>query len=324
MSSSSVTGADKPRLFFVGVGNMGNPMAANLIRAGYPLCVFDKATEKTANLVSLGARRVDTLAEGAAQCDVVITSLPGPPQVREVMFGEQGLLALLPRGASIIDTTTSAADLARELNDQAQQRGIDYLEAPITNAIDAAAEGRLSIFVGGDAQCFAKQKPLFDVLGNKVFHVGAHGNGATIKLLTNLLWFVSAAAIGEGLMLGAKAGVPLETVWEAIKSSAGNSWVAEHDVPSIFAGHYDPSFSLALCCKDLGLVNDIARSQGYELTMGKFVESLFREAMEKYGESAAELHVVKLLEERAGLLLRPPHGHLRREHRALGLVRRST
>jgi 3-hydroxyisobutyrate dehydrogenase-like beta-hydroxyacid dehydrogenase len=195
MSSTSVTGADKPRLFFVGVGNMGNPMAANLIRAGYPLCVFDKSPEKTANLVSLGARRVDTLAEGAAQCDVVITSLPGPPQVREVMFGEQGLLALLPRGASIIDTTTSAADLARELNDKAQQRGIDYLEAPITNAIDAAAEGRLSIFVGGDAQCFAKQKPLFDVLGNKVFHVGAHGNGATIKLLTNLLCAVLASDV---------------------------------------------------------------------------------------------------------------------------------
>ncbi len=308
MNASSGTVADKPRLFFVGVGNMGNPMAANLIRAGYPFCVFDKSPDKTTNLVSMGARRVANLAEGAAQCDVVVTSLPGPPQVREVMFGEQGLLALLPRGATIIDTTTSAADLARELNDKAQQRGIDYLEAPITNAIDAAAEGRLSIFVGGDAQCFAKHRPIFDVLGNKVFHVGAHGNGATIKLLTNLLWFVSAAAIGEGLMLGAKAGVPLETVWEAIKSSAGNSWVAEHDVPSIFAGHYDPSFSLALCCKDLGLVNEIARSQGYELTMGKFVESLFREAMEKYGESAAELHVVKLLEERAGLLLRPPHG----------------
>jgi len=308
MSSTSITGADKPRLFFVGVGNMGNPMAANLIRAGYPVCVFDQSPDKTANLVSMGARAVASLAEGAAQCDVVITSLPGPPQVREVMFGEQGLLALLPPGATIIDTTTSAADLARELKDKAQQRGIDYLEAPITNAIDAAAEGRLSIFVGGDLQCFEKHKPIFDVLGNKIFYVGPHGNGATIKLLTNLLWFVSAAAIGEGLMLGAKAGVPLETVWEAIKSSAGNSWVAEHDVPSIFAGHYDPSFSLALCCKDLGLVNEIARSQGYELTMGKFVESLFREAMEKYGESAAELHVVKLLEERAGLLLRPPHG----------------
>ncbi len=308
MSASGITGAGKPRLFFVGVGNMGNPMCANLIRAGYPVCVFDKATEKTANLVALGAQGVASLSKGAAQCDVVITSLPGPAQVREFMLGEQGLIALLAPGTTLIDTSTSAADLARELSALAKQRDIDFLEAPITNAIDAAAEGRLSIFVGGDAHCFARHKPLFDVLGNKVFHVGAPGNGATIKLLTNLLWFVGAAAIGEALMLGAKAGVPLDTVREAITSSAGNSWVAEHDVPSIFAGHYDPSFSLALCCKDLGLVNEIARSQGYELTMGTFVEKLFREAMDTYGESAAELHVVKLLEERAGLLLRPPHG----------------
>ena len=308
MNSASRSGADKPRLLFVGVGNMGNPMAATLIRAGYPVCVFDKATEKTANLLCMGATSAASLAEGAAHCDVVITSLPGPPQVRQVMLGEEGLIASLRAGTTIIDTSTSAVDLVRELVAAAAQREIAFLEAPVTNAIDAAAEGRLSIFVGGDPDCFARHRPIFDVLGTKVFHVGAPGNGATIKLLTNLLWFVSAAAIGEGLMLGAKAGVPLDVVWEAIKSSAGNSWVAEHDVPSIFAGHYDPSFSLALCCKDLGLVNEIARSQGYELTMGSFVESLFRQAMERYGEAAAELHVVKLLEERVGLLLRPPHG----------------
>ena len=109
-------------------------------------------------------------------------------------------------------------------------------------------------------------------------------------------------------MLGAKAGIPLPTVWEAIKSSAGNSWVAEHDVPSIFAGHYDPSFSLALCCKDLRLVNEIAHAQGYSLKMGEMAQSLFQEALQTYGAEAAELHVVKLLEERVGLLLRPPHG----------------
>jgi 3-hydroxyisobutyrate dehydrogenase len=106
-------------------------------------------------------------------------------------------------------------------------------------------------------------------------------------------------------MLGAKAGIPLHTVWEAIKSSAGNSWVAEHDVPSIFAGHYDPSFSLALCCKDLGLINQIANKQGYELPMGSKAQALFQEAMQTYGPDAAELHVVKLLEERVGHLLRP-------------------
>lgn len=308
MNASKNNAVTKPRLFFVGVGNMGNPMAANLVKAGYEVSVFDRVTDKTTNLVRLGAKRVVSLAEGAKDADVVMTSLPGPPQVKEVMLGEDGLIASMRPGATIIDTTTSAVDLVKALVEASKQRGIDFLEAPVTNAIDAAAEGRLSIFVGGDLAVFEKHRPIFDVLATKIFHVGAPGNGATIKLLTNLLWFVSAAAIGEGLMLGAKAGVPLPVVWEAIKSSAGNSWVAEHDVPSIFAGNYDPSFSLALCCKDLGLINDIARSQGYELTMGKFVESLFQEAALTYGDSAAELHVVKLLEDRVGMLLRPPHG----------------
>ncbi len=299
-----------PRLLFIGVGNMGNPMAARLIRAGYQVHVHDLDRSKASNLLALGAHWADSIADGAAQADVVIASLPGPAQVRTVMLGERGVFASVRPGTAVIDTSTSAMDLARELADAATQAGIGYLEAPITNAIDAAAEGRLSIFVAGSAELYAECMPIFSVLGNKIFHVGAHGNGATIKLLTNLLWFVSAAAIGEGLMLGAKAGVPLDTVWEAIKSSAGNSWVAEHDVPSIFAGHYDPSFSLDLCCKDLRLVNEIAQSQGYSLPMGSYVQGLFEQARANYGGDAAELHVVKLLEERVGLLLRPPHGEL--------------
>jgi 3-hydroxyisobutyrate dehydrogenase-like beta-hydroxyacid dehydrogenase len=297
--------AVKPTLFFIGVGNMGNPMAANLIKAGYPVRVFDVSPAKADNLIALGATWVDSLAEGASQADVVMASLPGPVQVREVMLGEQGVLAHVHKGVTVIDTSTSAVPLVRELVDAAKAKGVDFLEAPVTNAVDMAALGRLSIFVGGDKDCFEKHKAIFDVIGEKIFHVGAPGNGATIKLLTNLLWFVSAAAIGEGLMLGAKAGIPLNTVWEAIKSSAGNSWVAEHDVPSIFAGHYDPSFSLALCCKDLGLINDIAKSQGYDLPMGGMAQSLFQQAMATYGPDAAELHVVKLLEERVGHMLRP-------------------
>ena len=298
----------KPRIFFIGLGNMGQPMAMNLLKAGHPLTVHDLDPQRAQPLLEQGAHWSDDVSHGVAQADVVICSLPGPPQVEQVMLSPQGVCAHLRPHMVVIDTSTSSVDLAKRLDATIRAKGAAYLESPITNAADGARDGKLSIFVGGEAQCFEQHKPIFEVLGNKVFHVGAPGNGATIKLLTNLLWFVSAAAIGEGLMLGAKAGVPLEVVWEAIKSSAGNSWVAEHDVPSIFAGHYDPSFSLALCCKDLGLVNEIARSQGYELSMGKFAESLFRQAMEKYGESAAELHVVKLLEERAGLLLRPPHG----------------
>lgn len=300
--------ASLPRLFFVGVGNMGNPMCANLIKAGYPVTVFDLTKSKADNLVALGATWVNSLSEGAAQADVVMASLPGPVQVREVMLGDGGVLSAVRSGTTVIDTSTSAVELVRELVQVAAKKQVAFLEAPVTNAVDMAALGRLSIFVGGDKEAFEKCKPIFDVVGEKIFHVGEPGNGATVKLLTNLLWFVSAAAIGEGLMLGAKAGIPLPTVWEAIKSSAGNSWVAEHDVPSIFAGHYDPSFSLALCCKDLGLINDIAKSQGYSLPMGGMAQSLFEEAKRTYGADAAELHVVRLLEERVGLLLRPPHG----------------
>jgi len=298
----------KPRVCFVGIGNMGNPMAANLIKAGYPVAVFDLVRGKADNLIRLGATWAASLAEGAAAADVVIASLPGPVQVHDVMLGKAGVLTSVRSGTTVIDTSTSAVDLVRELAAFAGTRQVDFLEAPVTNAVDFAALGKLSIFVGGSQACFDKHKPIFEVLGEKIFHVGTSGNGATVKLLTNLCWFVGAAAIGEALMLGAKAGIPLATVWEAIKSSAGNSWVAEHDVPSIFAGHYDPSFSLALCCKDLGLINGIAESQGYALTMGGVAQSLFQEAMAKYGKDAGELHVVKLLEERVGLYLRPPKG----------------
>ena len=294
-----------PRLFFIGVGNMGNPMAANLLKAGYPLTVHDISPDKAQNLVSLGSVWADSIAAGCADADVIMASLPGPPQVREVMLSEHGVLACARAGATIIDTSTSAVELVQELVSLAKAKDLGFLEAPVTNAVDMAALGRLSVFVGGDQALFERHKAVFEVIGEKIFHVGAPGNGATIKLLTNLLWFVSAAAIGEGLMLGAKAGIPLHTVWEAIKSSAGNSWVAEHDVPSIFAGHYDPSFSLALCCKDLGLINQIAKTQGYELPMGSKAQALFQEAMQTYGPEAAELHVVKLLEERVGHLLRP-------------------
>jgi 3-hydroxyisobutyrate dehydrogenase-like beta-hydroxyacid dehydrogenase len=295
----------KPSIGFIGVGNMGNPMAANLIKAGYPISVFDRDAHKAKNLVALGASLVPSIVELGKHSQVVICSLPGPAQVKEVMFGEEGLISVMKSGTTIIDTSTSSVELAQELTKLLEQKNVGFLEAPVTNAVDFAALGKLSIFVAGKQSDFDRHKPIFEVLGEKIFYVGKPGNGATIKLLTNLLWFTHAAVIGEALMLGAKADIPLEIVAQAIQSSAGNSWVAQHDIPSIFAGHYDPSFSLALCCKDLDLVNQIAHSQGFDLTIGQFVQKLFEEAKAAYGESAAELHVVKLLEDKVGTYLRP-------------------
>lgn len=303
-------------LLFIGIGNMGRPMAVNLARKGYLLSVNDARPGLPDELAALGARWADTPASAAAHADIVLLSLPGPPQVREVLLAERGVLHAMRAGSVLIDTSTSSVDLAREIAAVASARGVDYLEAPVTNAIDGAAQGRLSIFVGADADAFARWRSVLDVLGNRVLHVGPHGNGATVKLLTNLMWFVNAAAIGEALMLGAKAGVPLDVVREALMHSAGSSWVVEHDIPSIFAGHYDPSFSLALCCKDLSLVNQIAEQQGYALTMGRHAQAVFERARQIYGDNAAELHVVKLLEQQVGLYLRPPHGQTAGEEKA--------
>ncbi len=297
----------KPSILFVGTGNMGNPIAANLLRAGYHLALADLDETKFADLLPLGGVRADDILASAQAAQVVFLSLPGPAQVEGLLFG-QGLLAAMSKGAHLIDTTTSSVELARRIGAEAEKLGLHYLEAPVTNAIDGARAGRLGIFAAGSEAAFHVCKPIFDVIGEKIFHVGAHGNGATIKLITNLLWFVHAAAIGEGLMLGAKAGISLDVVAEAIKASAGDSWVAQHDISSIFAGHYDPSFSLDLCCKDLRLAHEIAAEQGVDLKMGGLARERFELARQTYGGGAAELHVVKLIEESAGLLLRPPHG----------------
>jgi glutamate-1-semialdehyde 2,1-aminomutase len=295
----------KPSICFVGVGNMGNPMAYNLINSGHDLTVYDLDISKADNLIAKGAVYASNLKEAVSNADLIITSLPGPPQVREVILGENGVLNSAKAGATLIDTSTSSVELAVEIDAFAKSKSIDFLEAPITNAVDGARLGTLAFFIGGDKEVYERNLPIFNTLGSDLFYVGKPGNGATTKLITNLLWFVNAAAISEGLMIGAKADIPLETVSAALKSSAGNSWVVEHDIPSIFAGHYDPSFSLGLCCKDLTLVTEIAKNQGFDLKMGKMAFDLFEQAKEKYGHEAPELSVVKLLEEEMDVLLRP-------------------
>ena len=280
-------------------------MVANLLKSDYSVTVFDLDKAKAENLLALGAKWSSNLTGGLEDADVVITSLPGPAQVSEVYFGDAGVLNHAKPGTTFIDTTTSSVELAVEIEKETKRLNLRFIEAPITNAIDGAARGELAFFIGGEEECFLDHKSIFEALGTDFFYTGKPGNGATTKLITNLLWFINAAAIGEGLMIGAKADIPLETVAEAIRTSAGNSWVAEHDISSIFAGHYDPSFSLELCCKDLRLVHEIADAQGLPLTLGSVARSMFEQAKEKYGADAPELSVARLVEEKMGVLLRP-------------------
>jgi len=293
------------RVGFVGLGNMGQPMALNVRKAGFDLVVHDRARERADPVLAAGAAWADTAGACAREADVLITSVPGPAQVREIAAGEAGIVANLRKGALWADMTTSSPDLVRELERQAKARGAQMVDAPVTGAVDGARNGRLTIFAGGEAEALERAGPVLDSMGSVIL-CGPIGTGNVVKLVTNQLWFVHAAAIGEGLALGKKGGVDLEVLWDAIKRSVGASFVADHDVPSIFAGHYDPSFSLDLCLKDLGLIRELSEAVKVPVPMTRAALARFDEARRVYGGEKGELHVARLIEEAGEVSLRVP------------------
>nr|VFJ61067.1 MAG: 3-hydroxyisobutyrate dehydrogenase/2-hydroxymethylglutarate dehydrogenase [Candidatus Kentron sp. FM]VFJ61554.1 MAG: 3-hydroxyisobutyrate dehydrogenase/2-hydroxymethylglutarate dehydrogenase [Candidatus Kentron sp. FM]VFK13663.1 MAG: 3-hydroxyisobutyrate dehydrogenase/2-hydroxymethylglutarate dehydrogenase [Candidatus Kentron sp. FM] len=145
--------------------------------------------------------------------------------------------------------------------------------------------------------------PLYEIIAEKTIYTGNHFSAISAKLLTNLLWFVNAASIGEALIIGAKSGIDLPILKEVVINSCGNSWVAEHDIPSIYDGHYDPSFTTKLCCKDLGLIHELAKDLNVPIEIGKLVEKIFGRARDIYGEDSPELSIVRHLEESTGVKL---------------------
>lgn len=287
---------------FIGLGFMGANMARQLQKKGRPLVVFDLDRSKAADLEAQGAAFAESAADCARQSEILITSLPGPPQVEAVME-KAGTLAALPEGALWIDMTTNDATLLRRLAGGAADRGVTLVDAPVTGAVDGARRGELTIFAGGAAADLSRARPLLEAMG-RVIECGALGTGNAVKLVTNFLWFTHAAVIGEGLMLGKQAGVELGVLWEAIKDSVGDSFVARHDAPSIFAGHYDPSFTLDLCVKDLGLIKALAERGGVPLPVGEAAAARFALARDTYGGGKGELHVAKLVEDAVGSDLR--------------------
>lgn len=218
------------------------------------------------------------------------------------MAGATKALQSLRSGSLWIDLTTNSNDLINRLAAEAPQ-GVTLVDSPVTGAVDGARNGKLTLFAGGEASAFERAEQVLHHLG-KVIHCGALGTGNVVKLVTNQLWFIHAAAIGEGFATGIANGVELGTLWQAIRNSVGDSFVADHDAPSIFAGHYDPSFSLDLCLKDLRLIQDLNRNVRAALPMTTAAEGAFALAATRYGIGAAELHVAKRIEDDAGLSMR--------------------
>ena len=297
------------RVAFVGLGNMGGPMCGHLVSAGFDVRAFDLDAGALARASAAGARAATDVADCARGADILITMLPAPPQVEAVLLGAEGAIAALAPGSLAIDMSTSSTAVGARVVAAASERGVEVLDAPVAGQSIGAKAGTLAIYVGGPRDAFERALPLFEEMGDpdRVFHLGGHGAGYTVKLLLNLLWFIESVAVAEVLSVGVRAGVALEKLHGALVGSPANSAFLERDVRMVLDdGDYDDAFPMRLVTKDLGLVVDLAREVGVPVELSALVEQIHRRARAAYGDDAGEISAVRLYEDAAGVLLRLP------------------
>lgn len=290
---------------FVGLGTMGGNAAKNLIRAGFTVVVHDLRPEAAADHLAMGATWAASPRDMIDRVDCVVSMVFGPSHCEAVLKGPNGLIHGECRGKIWIDMTTSSPFVMRGLAAEFEAAGGHAVDAPVTGSVDAAIRGDMPMFVGGSDAVIERIRPVIEAMG-QLRKVGAYGNGYVAKLVNNQLWKIHAAAIGEAMVTAKLAGLDPLTWWEVMKGGAADSFVLSHDVPSIFAGHYDPSFPIALCLKDLGLIKELMDHTGTTSTLTEATHERFREAGRRYGLGAGEMTVCKVIEEDAGIDLRVP------------------
>ena len=228
--NTAKSAAAKPTIAFIGLGNMGAPMAENLLKAGYPLSVYDLSAEACERLQQAGASVATSPKEAASNANVVISMLPAGKHVHSVYLGENGsdgLLAELPKGTLVIDSSTIAAADARLVADVATGLGIDFLDAPVSGGTGGAIAGSLTFIVGGSADAFTKAEPILAVMGKNIFHAGEHGAGQVAKICNNMLLGILMAGTAEAINLGVKNGLDAKVLSDIMLQSSGRNWTLE-------------------------------------------------------------------------------------------------
>ena len=290
------------KIGLVGLGNMGGAIARNILRSNFKLYIYDIRREAGDKLIKEGAIWKNSPKELMDEVDIVVTMVFGPKEIREVMKNKDGILKSSCHRKGWIDLTTSSPSLMRELAKEFESLGGLAVDAPVTGSLDAAIRGDMIMFVGGSEKAIENSKEVLNTIG-ETRRVGEYGNGYVAKLVNNQLWKIHAAAIGEAMVLAKKAGLEPDLWWDVMKGGAADSFVLQHDVPSIFAGHYDPSFRLELALKDLDLIQDLIKEYGTRSELTQVCHDRFQEAVKRYGNHAGEMTVCKLLEEDANINL---------------------
>lgn len=283
---------------------MGNPMAGNLLAAGHSLAVNDLREEAASNLVESGATWGVSPAGVARTAEVVFLSLPNPLDVTEVVTGPNGVLAGASKGLVVVDLSTNEPAVARRLAAVAADRGVGFLDAPVSGGVPGARRGRLAVMVGGDAATLEDVRPLLDLIGDRVFHVGPVGSGNVVKLLNNMMFLVNLLGGVEALVVGAKAGVDPEVLRQVVQASSGGSVIWDRATRAVLDDKLTPSFTVALAAKDISLATALAGEVDVEVPMGELARQLI--TGHRDAEHAAEdvLSVVKMIEEQSGFTVR--------------------
>ena len=278
--------ATKPNIAFIGLGNMGAPMAENLLKAGYALSVYDLSASATGRLEQAGARVASSPKDAVHNAQVVISMLPAGKHVHSVYLGEDGtdgLLAALPKGTLVIDSSTIAAADAMIVATAASELGIDFLDAPVSGGTGGAIAGSLTFIVGGSDEAFAKARPLLAVMGKNIFHAGDHGAGQIAKICNNMLLGILMAGTAEAINLGVKSGLDPKVLSDIMLQSSGRNWTLEvynpypqvmENVPS--SNGYQGGFMSKLMQKDLNLAMQTAQDNHVETPMGAKAAELYK------------------------------------------------
>ena len=280
----------------IGCGTVGSAVAGALIEHGYEVTVHDKLRASAEPLLGLGAGWADTPAALARRVDVLLTALPAPQHVRAAME-EAGALEALPEGSLWVDHTSTDPDEPRRLAAAALARGVRYVEAPITGGVTLLRAGQMTVFLGGDPADIDSSLPFVRCYTTTQLPMGLHGSASTAKIISNMLCAVHTVVTGEALMLAKKAGVELHSFFDAIRVSAGNSFVWETEAPLVFNQTFDPDFTMALHCKDLGIGYDISKRVGAPIEVMGLVEQIYNRARRRYGDGAGSSHPARLLQD---------------------------
>jgi 3-hydroxyisobutyrate dehydrogenase len=260
------------RVGFIGLGTMGAAMAARLIAAGHEVRVHNRTREREAPLAELGAKRAATPAEAARGAEAVVVIVSDTPDVEAVVFGPNGALEGLDAGAVLIDMSTIAPDATRSFAERVAERGVRWLDAPVSGGSEGARQGTLSIMVGGDANDLERVRTVLAALGSSITHVGPVGAGQLAKAMNQVVIAGTYAAVAEGIVLGLKAGIDVEAALAALAGGAAGSWGLVNRGPNVVRNTYPLGFRVRLHRKDLGIALDAARELGAPLPLAALVE----------------------------------------------------